>query len=83
MKTPSQQGKSILTSGSSKAWNFLGMCCMLLPGLSDRSEFPSAAVSHMPVWKTMFLSCVACSWDCTLYSGDCSQPSECKNCLMQ
>lgn len=60
----------------------LGTCCMLLPGLVDRSEFTLAAVSHMLVWKIMFWSCVACSWNRIPYSSDCSQPSECENCLM-
>lgn len=45
------------------SWNVL---FLLLPGVEGRSEFTSAAVIHMPLWKNMFLPCVVCPCDCIL-----------------
>ena len=46
---------------------FLEYVSVLLPGVADRSEFLSAAVGHVPLWKHVF-ACVAYSCDWTHYS---------------
>ena len=71
-KTPRKQDKSLVTSVSSKTWTLFSECVFVpLSGISDRSEFTPAVVTHMSVWNNMFLPCAACLCDCIiLYSGD-------------
>jgi hypothetical protein len=63
--TPRKQDKSLVTSDLQKRI-ILGMCfCVSTRQVADRNEFALAVVIHMPLWKTMFLPCVACPCDLT------------------
>lgn len=48
-KTPRKQDKSLVTSVSWKHRIVLGTMCLV-----DKSEFTSAIVSHMTLWKSIF-----------------------------
>lgn len=81
-ETPRKQGKSLVTSVSSRNPELVLECAFIvLSGMADRSEFTSlqlAMVAYTPLWEDMFWqhaacqSFEACPCDCTLYSCDSS-----------
>ena len=51
---------------------FLECVFVLLVGIKDRIKNTSAVVTHIPLWKNMFLPYVACTCGYKLYSCDSS-----------